>query len=76
MEFSTDSANAVLFYNGRYSESRDFIAIRIANGQAELVFSLGDDPVHVKSYLDGGVNNGEWQRVTIIFDNKVSRVLI
>ena len=71
MEFATDSANAVLFYNGRYSEKRDFIAIRIVNGQAELVYSLGDNPVHVRSHVEGGVNTGEWQKVTIMFDNKV-----
>lgn len=71
MEFATESANAILFYNGRYSEKRDFIAIRIVGGQAELVFSVRDDPVHVKSYVAGGVNNGEWQKVTVVFDNRV-----
>lgn len=71
MEFVTDSANAVLFYNGRYSEMRDFIAIRIVGGQAQLVFSLGDSPVYVTSYVDGGVNTGEWKKVTVMFDDKV-----
>ena len=71
MEFSTASANAVLFYNGRYSERRDFIVIRIVSGQAELVFSLGDNPVHVITHVDGGVNTGEWKKVTVVFDNKV-----
>ena len=72
MEFSTESANAVLFYNGRYSEKKDFVALRINGGQAELVFSLGKDPVIVRSYVDGGVNSGSWQKVTITFDNQVS----
>ena len=74
MEFATDAANAVLFYNGRYSEKRDFIAIRIVNGQAELVFSLGDNPVFVKSYVDGGVSTGEWQKISIMLDNKVLKL--
>ena len=72
MEFATESANAVLFYNGRYSEKRDFIAIRISGGQAELVLSLGEELIFVKSYVDGGVNTGSWVKVTVAFDNKVS----
>eukprot|EP00795_Rhopilema_esculentum_P002013 gene2013-17573_t len=76
MEFVTESANAVLFYNGRYSEKRDFIAIRLSGGQAELVLSLGVELTFVKSYVDGGVNTGSWVKVTVALDNKVGRIAV
>eukprot|EP00794_Sanderia_malayensis_P006157 gene6157-6864_t len=70
LEFATSLANAVLLYNGRYSEKRDFLAIRIKEGQVELVFSLYENPVVVRSYVDGGVSDGSWKKVTIAFENK------
>lgn len=75
MEFATESTNAVLFYNGRYSEKRDFIAIRIRGGQAELAFSLGETQVVVPSYVEGGVSDGSWHKVVIGFENKVGSVV-
>ncbi len=71
MEFKTHSVNGILFYNGRYSEKRDFIAIRVNAGQVELVFSLGENPVVVRSYVSGGVSDGLWHTVNVVYENKV-----
>ena len=61
--FATQERNGLLFYNGRFNELHDFIALEIKDGQIEFSFSLGGSKiVQVHPYVNGGVNNdsGRW----------------
>jgi len=42
LEFSTYEANAVLLYNGRYTNANDFVALEIINSQVVFTVSLGE----------------------------------
>ena len=64
--------NALLFYNGRYNEKHDFIALEIIEGQVQFSFSLGTDVTKVNPTVEGGVNDGQWHEVTVDYFNRVS----
>ena len=70
--FSTRERNALLFYNGRYNEEHDFIAMEIIDGQVQFSFSLGGHVTKVKATVEGGVNDGHWHEVNIHYLNRVS----
>ena len=74
--FATKQRNGLLFYNGRYNERHDFIALEIINGQIQFSFSLGSNITQVTAYKEGGVNDGKWQEVTIDYLNRVSGLVI
>ena len=67
-------------YNGRYSGDKDFLALQIVNGQVEFSVSLGSlagqkEIVHtVKSFIPGGINDGDWHVVKAKYNNKVCMV--
>ena len=70
--FSTQQRNGLLFYNGRFNEKHDFIALEIVDGQVQFSFSLGNLVSKVSPYIEGGVNDGHWHQVTVAYLNKVS----
>lgn len=39
--FATKERNGLLFYNGRFNEKHDFIAMEITNEQIQFTFSAG-----------------------------------
>lgn len=39
--FATLESNGLLFYNGRFNEKHDFLALEILNGQMVLKYSTG-----------------------------------
>jgi hypothetical protein len=39
--FATQAKNALLFYNGRFNEQHDFLALEIIDEQVQFSFSLG-----------------------------------
>ena len=69
--FATQQRNGLLFYNGRFNERHDFIALEIVDGQVQFSFSLGAKITKVSPYIDGGVNDGNWHQVTVAYLNRV-----
>ena len=79
LEFRTYMANGVLLYNGRYNNENDFMALELIGGQVVFTVSLGKEKgslssttSQVKSFISGGVNDGQWHLVRVVFNNKVS----
>ena len=72
--FATRAKNALLFYNGRYNERHDFIALEILNGHLQFSFSLGTSISRVVATVTGGggVNDGQWHTVNVNYLNRVS----
>ena len=60
-----------MFYNGRYNEKHDFIALEIVEGQVQFSFSLGSEITTVKANVDAGVNDGNWHQVSLSYLNRV-----
>lgn len=73
---ATRDLNSLLFYNGRYNEKHDFVALEVINGQVQFSFSLGSEVVQVRTQVEGGVNDGAWRRITVYYLNRVSTTLI
>lgn len=71
--FATQQRDALLFYNGRFNERHDFIALEIVDGQIQFSFSLGANITKVSPYIIGGVNDGKWHQVTVAYLNRVSK---
>ena len=72
--FATQQRDGLLFYNGRFNERHDFIALEIVDGQVQFSFSLGADITKVSPSFPGGVNDGNWHQVTVSYLNRVSRL--
>ncbi|KAK3103496.1 hypothetical protein FSP39_019621 [Pinctada imbricata] len=70
MTFATQMKDGLLFYNGRFNERHDFIALEIINRQLRFSFSLGENITMVTSNVEGGISNGEWQQVTVEYHNR------
>lgn len=45
--FATLETNGLLFYNGRFNEKHDFLALEILDGQVVLKYSTGKKPISV-----------------------------
>ncbi|XP_070557832.1 cadherin EGF LAG seven-pass G-type receptor 2-like isoform X8 [Ptychodera flava] len=67
LSFATVSSNALLFYNGRYNEKHDFIALEIINGQLQFSFSTGEGTAKVTASTPVGVSDGMWHDVSISY---------
>ncbi|XP_046355288.2 cadherin EGF LAG seven-pass G-type receptor 1-like isoform X1 [Haliotis rufescens] len=76
LEFATQEKNGLLFYNGRFNELHDFIALEIIDGQIQFSYSLGADITTVNPYVRGGVNTGEWVKVKVNFLNREATVTV
>ncbi|XP_072438052.1 cadherin EGF LAG seven-pass G-type receptor 3-like isoform X4 [Chiloscyllium punctatum] len=70
LSFATQENNGLLFYNGRFNEKHDFIAVEIVDGQAQLKYSTGESMTVVTPYLPGGVSDGQWHTIQIQYYNK------
>ncbi|XP_069792757.1 cadherin EGF LAG seven-pass G-type receptor 3-like isoform X1 [Narcine bancroftii] len=70
LSFATQENNGLLFYNGRFNERHDFVAVEIIDGQVQLKFSTGESMTVVTPYLPGGVSDGQWHTVQIQYYNK------
>ncbi|XP_051964502.1 cadherin EGF LAG seven-pass G-type receptor 3-like [Xyrauchen texanus] len=73
LSFATLESNGLLFYNGRFNEKHDFLALEILNGQVVLKYSTGESSTQVSPYLPGGVSDGNWHTVHIHYYNKPKR---
>ncbi|XP_068600336.1 cadherin EGF LAG seven-pass G-type receptor 3 [Brachionichthys hirsutus] len=68
--FATLEKSGLLFYNGRFNEKHDFIALEIHEGQVVLKYSTGESSTQVSPFLPGGVSDGNWHSVHIHYYNK------
>ncbi|XP_006824531.1 cadherin EGF LAG seven-pass G-type receptor 2 [Saccoglossus kowalevskii] len=76
LSFATLSKNALLFYNGRYNERHDFIALEIINGQLQFSFSTGGTTARVTASIAGGVSDGMWHAVTVDYHARSATLTI
>ncbi|XP_034027332.1 cadherin EGF LAG seven-pass G-type receptor 3 [Thalassophryne amazonica] len=75
LTFATLENTGLLFYNGRFNEKHDFIALEIQEGQVVLKYSTGESSTQVSPFLPGGVSDGDWHTVHIHYYNKPKRSL-
>ncbi|XP_034551138.1 cadherin EGF LAG seven-pass G-type receptor 3 [Notolabrus celidotus] len=68
--FATLESSGLLFYNGRFNEKHDFMALEIQEGQVVLKYSTGESSTQVSPFLPGGVSDGNWHTVHIHYYNK------
>uniref|UniRef100_A0A8C2F1B3 Cadherin, EGF LAG seven-pass G-type receptor 3 n=1 Tax=Cyprinus carpio TaxID=7962 RepID=A0A8C2F1B3_CYPCA len=73
LSFATLESNGLLFYNGRFNEKHDFLALEILDGQMVLKYSTGESSTQVSPYLPAGVSDGNWHTVHIHYYNKPKR---
>ncbi|KAM8829797.1 cadherin EGF LAG seven-pass G-type receptor 3 isoform 2-T2 [Synchiropus picturatus] len=73
LSFATLESSGLLFYNGRFNEKHDFIALEIKEQQVVLKYSTGESSTQVTPYLPGGVSDGNWHTVHIHYYNKPRR---
>ncbi|XP_051950332.1 cadherin EGF LAG seven-pass G-type receptor 3 [Xyrauchen texanus] len=73
LSFATLESNGLLFYNGRFNEKHDFLALEILDRQVVLKYSTGEISTQVSPYLPGGVSDGNWHTVHIHYYNKPRR---
>ncbi|KAM9342473.1 cadherin EGF LAG seven-pass G-type receptor 3 [Pholidichthys leucotaenia] len=70
LTFATLESSGLLFYNGRFNEKHDFIALEIQEGQVVFKYSTGKSSTQVSPFLPGGVSDGDWHTVHIHYYNK------
>ncbi|KAL4226126.1 Cadherin EGF LAG seven-pass G-type receptor 2 [Mactra antiquata] len=75
-QFATQERDGLLFYNGRFNELHDFIALEIIDSQVQFSFSTGAEIVKVSPYIEGGVNDGHWRQVTVDYLNMTATVTV
>uniref|UniRef100_A0A6Q2X1W3 Cadherin, EGF LAG seven-pass G-type receptor 3 n=1 Tax=Esox lucius TaxID=8010 RepID=A0A6Q2X1W3_ESOLU len=73
LTFATLENSGLLFYNGRFNEKHDFLALEILEGQVVLKYSTGESSTQVSPFLPGGVADGNWHTVHIHYYNKPKR---
>ncbi|XP_041348330.1 cadherin EGF LAG seven-pass G-type receptor 2-like isoform X2 [Gigantopelta aegis] len=76
LEFATQEPNGLLFYNGRFNELHDFMALEIIDGQIQFSFSLGGSTIQVHPYVKGGVNDGQWKMVRVNYHSREATVTV
>ncbi|CAI9730365.1 cadherin EGF LAG seven-pass G-type receptor 2 isoform X1 [Octopus vulgaris] len=72
LNFSTLEKNGLLFYNSRFNDEHDFIALEIVNSKVQFSFSLGANKTSVMAEIDGGVSDGKWHEVTVEYHNRTA----
>uniref|UniRef100_A0A8C6SKB1 Cadherin, EGF LAG seven-pass G-type receptor 3 n=1 Tax=Neogobius melanostomus TaxID=47308 RepID=A0A8C6SKB1_9GOBI len=75
-KFATLENTGLLFYNGRFNEKHDFIALEIQDGQVVFKYSTGELSTQVSPFVPGGVSDGDWHTVHIRYYNKPRRSAI
>ncbi|XP_076313585.1 protocadherin-like wing polarity protein stan isoform X2 [Tachypleus tridentatus] len=70
LSFATREKNALLLYNGRYNDKHDFIALEIIDSQVVFTFCLGINISRVSAVVSGGVSDGKWHKVEVVYLNR------
>ncbi|XP_064606055.1 LOW QUALITY PROTEIN: cadherin EGF LAG seven-pass G-type receptor 2-like [Liolophura sinensis] len=76
LKFATWERNGLLFYNGRYNEQHDFIALEIVDSQVQFSFSTGSNVTSVRTNLEEGTSNGEWHYVRVDYLNRTATLTV
>ncbi|XP_008557612.1 protocadherin-like wing polarity protein stan [Microplitis demolitor] len=76
LKFATEVSEGLLLYNGRYNEKHDFIALEIIDSQVQFSFSLGDEVTRATAAIPGGVTDGQWHEVQIIYVNRTVTIAV
>ncbi|XP_022101231.1 cadherin EGF LAG seven-pass G-type receptor 2-like [Acanthaster planci] len=76
LSFATKVDNGLLFYNGRYNQKHDFIALEIVNRQVRFLFSAGEVTSVVTASILGGVSNGEWHKVVVDYHERMATLIL
>ena len=61
-------------YIGRHEHENDFMALEIQDRRLYYIFSAGDEveTISVDSSNGDSVTNGQWNKVTISYQNQVN----
>ncbi|XP_072181687.1 cadherin EGF LAG seven-pass G-type receptor 2-like [Diadema setosum] len=76
VSFATQEPNGLIFYNGRYNQQHDFIALEITDGQVRFSFSTGSTVTMVTASRVGGVNDGEWHTAHIEYYLSTATIIL
>jgi cadherin EGF LAG seven-pass G-type receptor 1 len=77
LQFNTFQSDALLLYNGRYNDKRDFIALEIVDSRLRFSYSLGQPgQVSSVSLSSVQVSDGQWHKVAVDYrDRNVTLIL-
>lgn len=77
LRFATKEMNGLLFYNGRYNEQHDFVALEIIDSRLVFSFSLGAGVSKVSVALpEGHINDGKWHHVEVKYLNRTAIIKV
>ncbi|XP_034944720.1 protocadherin-like wing polarity protein stan isoform X2 [Chelonus insularis] len=76
LKFATEESEGLLLYNGRYNEKHDFIALEIVNSEVQFSFSLGDEITRASATIPGGVSDGQWHEVEVVYINRTVTIAL
>lgn len=75
LQFATVQNEALIFYNGRFNDKHDFIALEIVDTYLKFSYSLGSSVTNV-TLTSIPVSDGNWHKVAVNYDNRnVSLIL-
>ncbi|XP_053561322.1 cadherin EGF LAG seven-pass G-type receptor 2-like [Bombina bombina] len=70
LSFATQKRNGLLLYNGRFNGKHDFVVLEVTEEQVQLTFSAGEFTTTVSPFVPGGVSDGQWHTVHLLYYNK------
>ncbi|ELT95736.1 hypothetical protein CAPTEDRAFT_182594 [Capitella teleta] len=76
MSFATRQKDALLFYNGRYNEQHDFVALELTNGQLQFSFSLGSETTRVRTKMTSGISDGQWHTAHVQYLSRTATLSV
>nr|XP_015212998.1 PREDICTED: neural-cadherin-like isoform X3 [Lepisosteus oculatus] len=81
LEFITETANGLLFYNGPIAQAQpgdneDFIALELKNGVPSLSVSYGSGTLQLQLPSTAAVTDRRWHRIDIISDGKSVQLIL
>lgn len=75
LQFATVQNDALIFYNGRYNDKHDFIALEIVDSYLRFSYSVGST-VNSVSLSSISVSNGNWHKVAIDYRDRNVTLLV
>lgn len=75
LQFATIQNDALIFYNGRYNDKHDFIALEIVDTYLKFSYSLGSTVTSL-TLSTVPVSNGNWHKVAIDYRDRNVTLLV
>lgn len=69
LQFATTQNEALIFYNGRFNDKHDFIALEIVDSYLKFSYSLGSTVTNV-TLSSIPVSDGNWHKVAVDYNNR------